>query len=206
MQVFHRRAVHLICVCAFAVAASAAHPFAQAKFTKQDATRFAGKLLQIQKNAETPRKGTALRSTQLTDAEVNAYLRYVAANDVPNGIVDPILRAAGNGRVTGQAFVDLDAVRNQKKRTWTDPLGYLSGRVPVTATGTLTTQNGVGRFVLESATLSSIPVPKSLLQELVSHYSKSADNPTGINMDAPFQLPAAIREIKVGVGTAVVVQ
>lgn len=204
MQVYRRHAVHLI--CAIVVAASVAHPLAQAKFTKQDATRFAGKLLQIQKNAETPRKGTALRSIQLSDAEVNAYLHYVAAGDIPSGIADPILRAAGNGRVTGQAFVDLDAVRNQKKRAWTDPLGYLSGRVPVTAAGTLTTQNGVGRFVLESATLSSIPVPKSLLQELVSFYSRSPENPSGINMDAPFKLPAAIREIKVGVGTAVVVQ
>ena len=204
MQVYRRSAVHLICACA--IAAAVAHPFAQAKFTKQDATRFAGKLVQIQKNAETPRKGTALRSTQLTDTEVNAYLRFIAAGDVPSGIVDPILRAAGNGRVTGQAFVDLDAVRTQKKRAWTDPLGYLSGRVPVTAAGTLSTQNGVGRFVLESATLSSIPVPKSLLQELVSYYSRTPENPAGINMDEPFKLPAAIREIKVGVGTAVVVQ
>ena len=204
MQVFRRSAVHLI--CAFAVAASGAHLFAQAKLTKQDATRFAGKLLQIQKYAETSRKSTALRSTQLTDGEVNSYLKFLAASEVPKGIVDPILRAAGNGRVTGQALVDLDAVRTQKKRAWTDPLGYLMGKVPVTAAGTLTTQNGVGRFTLESAHLSGVPVPKSLLQELVSYYSKSPENPAGINMDEPFQLPAAIKEIKVGVGTAVVVQ
>jgi hypothetical protein len=204
MQVFRRTTVQLI--CATAIVASTAHLFAQAKFTKQDATRFAGKLLQIQKYAETPRKGTALRSTQLTDTEVNAYLRFLAAKDIPNGIVDPILRAAGNGRVTGEALVDLDAVRTQKKRAWTDPMGYLMGRVPVTAEGTLTTQDGVGRFTLDSARLSGIPVPKSLLQELVSYYSKSPENPSGINMDAPFQLPAAIKEIKVGVGTAVVVQ
>jgi hypothetical protein len=204
MQGFHRRSAHLI--CAVAVAASVAHPFAQPKITKQDAARFAGKLLQIQKNAETPRKGTALRSTQLTDTEVNAYLKFLAGSQIPNGIVDPILRAAGNGRVTGQALVDLDAVRTQKKRGWTDPLGYLMGKVPVTAAGTLTTQNGVGRFNLESAHLSGIPVPKSLLQELVSYYSRTPENPAGINMDEPFELPAAIKEIKVGVGTAVVVQ
>lgn len=204
MQVFRRNAVHLI--LAFAVAASATQLFAQPKLTKQDATRFASKLLQIQKNAEAPRKGPALRSTQLTDGEVNSYLKFLAASEIPNGIVDPILRAAGNGRVTGQALVDLDAVRTQKKRAWTDPLGYLMGKVPVTAAGTLTTQNGVGRFTLESAHLSGVPVPKSLLQELVSYYSKSPENPAGINMDEPFQLPAAIKEIKVGVGTAVVVQ
>lgn len=204
MQAIRRTAVQLICT--LAIVASAAQLFAQAGFSKQDATRFAGKLLQIQKNAATPRRDAALRSTQLTDTEVNAYLRFLAAKDIPKGIVDPILRAAGNGRVTGEALVDLDAVRMQKKRAWTDPMGYLMGKVPVTADGTLTTQNGVGRFTLGSARLSGIPVPKSLLQELVSFYSKSPDNPAGINMDQPFQLPAAIKEIKVGVGTAVVVQ
>jgi len=204
MQVFRRTAVQLIYTVA--IVASAAQLVAQAKLTKQDATRFAGKLVQIQKNAETSRTSTALRSTQLTDGEVNSYLKFLAASEIPNGIVDPILRAAGNGRVTGQALVDLDAVRTQKKRAWTDPLGYLMGKVPVTAAGTLTTQNGVGRFTLESAHLSGVPVPKSLLQELVSYYSKSPEKPAGINMDEPFQLPAAIKEIKVGVGTAVVVQ
>jgi len=204
MQVFRRTAVQLIYTVA--IVASAAQLVAQAKLTKQDATRFAGKLVQIQKYAETSRASTALRSTQLTDGEVNSYLKFLAASEIPHGIVDPILRAAGDGRVTGQALVDLDAVRTQKKRAWTDPLGYLMGKVPVTAAGTLTTQNGVGRFTLESAHLSGVPVPKSLLQELVSYYSKSAENPAGINMDEPFKLPAAIKEIKVGVGTAVVVQ
>jgi hypothetical protein len=49
-------------------------------------------------------------------------------------------------------------------------------------------------------------MPKSLLQELLSYYSKTPENPAGINMDTPFALPAAIQEIRVGQGTAVVVQ
>lgn len=180
---------------------------ADESLSKADAARFQAKLTQIEKNATTPpKRGAAARVTPVTDLEVNSYLKFLAGSQVPVGIADPILHAAGNGRVTGRASVDLDAVRTQKKRTWSDPLAYLTGRLPVSAQGTLTTTDGVGRFVLESAEISGVTVPKSLLQELLTYYSKSPERPNGINMDDPFQLPSAIKEIKVGVGTATVVQ
>jgi len=190
-----------VIVCAAAVCAQAP------SLSKTDATKFQTKLQQIEKNGATqPKRGTPARVTTVSDTEVNAYLKYLAGSQVPVGIADPILHAAGSGRVTGHAVVDLDAVRTSKKRAWTDPLGYLSGRVPVSAQGTLATQNGVGRFTLESAEFSGVTVPKSLLQELLTYYSKNADRPNGINMDDPFQLPSAIKEIKVGTGTATIVQ
>ena len=179
---------------------------AQAGLSKSEATKFVAKLAVIQKNADVPRKGTALRSTQVSDNEVNSYLKFLAGTQVPVGIVDPMLHGVGDGRVTGRAVVDLDAVRTQKKRTWTDPLGYLTGRLPVTAAGKLTTANGVGRFQLESAEISGVTIPKSLLQELLSYYSRTPENPAGINMDQPFQLPSAIVDIRIGKGSAVIVQ
>jgi hypothetical protein len=182
---------------------------AQARLSKADATKFQAKLAAIERTAAQPRSKTAKpapRTTQVTDVEVNSYLKYLAGAQVPVGIADPMLHAVGNGRVTGDAMVDLDAVRTQKKRGWTDPLGYLMGRLPVTAAGTLTTQNGVGRFQLESAQISGVTIPKSLLQELLSFYSKTPTMPNGINMDEPFQLPAAIQEIRIGQGTATIVQ
>jgi len=194
-------------ICAIAMLFSIVHLSAQgAKLSRQDATRFQVKLAIIQKNADTPRKGAAARTTQVTDAEVNSYLKFLAGAQVPVGIVDPMLHGAGNGRVTGQATVDLDAVRKQKKRAWTDPMGYLMGRLPITAAGTLTTKDGVGQFTLESAQISGVTIPKSLLQELVSYYSTTKENPNGISMDKPFVLPAAIREIRVGRGTSTIVQ
>jgi len=175
--------------------------------SKTDAARFQAKLAQIERNGARPRPSAAApRLTQISDAELNSYLKFLAGATVPVGIADPMLHVAGQGRVTGDATVDLDAVRTQKKRTWTDPLAYLTGRLPVNAAGTLTTQNGVGRFQLESAEISGVPIPKSLLQELLSYYSKTTDNPNGINMDDPFQLPAAIQEIRVGQGVATIVQ
>jgi hypothetical protein len=193
-------------LAALLVAVTAAQLSAQAGISKAEATRFVGKLALIQKNAEVPRKGNALRSTPVTDNEVNSYLKFLAGSQVPVGIVEPALHGAGSGRVTGRAIVDLDVVRKQKKRGWTDPLGYLTGRLPVTAAGKLTTANGVGRFELESAEISGVTIPKSLLQELLGYYSRTPENPAGINMDQPFQLPSAIVEIRIGQGSAVIVQ
>jgi hypothetical protein len=206
VNVLHRATRLPVQLAVLAVLAGNPHLSAQAALSKQDAARFQGKLTQIEKTGATPRQGTAERTTQVTDNEVNAYLRFLAGAQVPVGIVEPTLHAAGSGRVTGRAIVDLDAVRTQKKRTWTDPLGYLTGRLPVTAAGTLTTKDGIGRFVLESAEISGVTVPKSLLQELVSFYSRTPETPAGIDMDEPFALPAAIREIRIGQGSAVVVQ
>jgi hypothetical protein len=54
--------------------------------------------------------------------------------------------------------------------------------------------------------VSSIPVPKAVLQEIVAHYSATPDSPEGINLDAPFALPVSIREIRTSQGQAIVVQ
>jgi hypothetical protein len=197
-----RRSIAVSCLvlsCAVALGADEA-------LSKADAARFQAKLTQIERNVTTPAKRGVARVTPVTDTEVNSYLKFLAGKQVPVGIADPILHAAGNGRVTGRALVDLDAVRTQKKRAWSDPLAYLTGRLPVSAEGTLTTTNGIGRFTLESAEISGVTVPKSLLQELLTYYSKSPDRPNGISMDDPFELPSAIKEIKVGVGSTTVVQ
>src|SRR6185436_18920993 len=157
---------------------------AQPKFSKQDAERFQSKLSRIVDFGNTvPGKGVPTLSTALTDAELNAYLRFLAGDQVPVGIVEPTLSALGNGRVSGHAIVDLDAVRKQRERGLLDPMNLLSGRLPVIATGRLTTKNGIGQFTLESAEVSGMSVPKGILQELLSHYSRSADKPSGINMD-----------------------
>lgn len=177
--------------------------------TKQDADRFTAKLNRIvEAGTVGPAKTLARspRTTQITDNELNAYFRFNAGDQIPVGIVEPTINALGEGRLGGRAVVDLDAVRKQKQRGWLDPLGYLTGRLPVTASGTLTTTAGIGKFTLESAEISGVSIPKTLLQELLSYYSRTKENPAGINMDDPFELPARIREIRVGRAEATVIQ
>ena len=179
----------------------------QVSLSKAHGDRFQTKRARIVTTGKTPRsKARPAQSTQVTDAEVNSYLRYHAKDQIPVGVVDPTLQALGNGRVGGRAIVDLDAVRKQKQRGWLDPMGYLTGRLPITARGRLTTAKGVGRFELEGAEISGVTIPKTFVQELLSFYSRTPEDPDGINMDDPFQLPARIYEIRVATGTATIVQ
>jgi len=178
---------------------------ADARATRRDADLLKQKVATITqfgtKAAKVPRR------TTLTESEVNAYLALDARRDLPSGVVEPYVAILGTGRLSGRAVVDLDAVRKEKKPTGLlDPRNYLMGRLPVTAIGVLKTSNGVGRFELESATVGGVPLPKLLLQEIVSYYSRSPQKPGGISLDDPFELPARIREIQVERGQAIVVQ
>jgi hypothetical protein len=178
-----------------------------ARLSKQEADQFSSKLTRIVVTGNTKSlKAAPTQTIQISDNELNSYFKYNAQGQIPVGIVDPTINALGDGRVGGRAVVDLDAVRKQKQRGWLDPMGYLTGRLPITATGRLTTKEGVGQFTLESAEVSGVSIPKTVLQELLSYYSRTKENPDGINMDDPFELPARIREIRVGKATSAIVQ
>jgi len=147
------------------------------------------------------------RRTVITENELNAYFLFDAAKDLPAGVINPSVSIVGPGRVSGHAVVDLDAVRKASPpRSLLDPRNLLVGRLPLAAVGVLTTSKGTGKFALESASVGSLPLPKLLLDEIVSYYSRSADKPGGLSLDDPFLLPAGIREIQVTRGQAVIIQ
>ncbi|MBE3098125.1 MAG: hypothetical protein IMZ44_13485 [Planctomycetes bacterium] len=145
--------------------------------------------------------------TVVTEREVNAYFLYDGRDQVPQGVVDPQVRILGDRRVSARAIVDLDAVSRQRQsRRWLDPMRYLTGRLVVSASGLLVIADGVARIELEVADVAGIPIPKSLLQELLTYYSRTPANPRGLSLDDAYQLPARIRAIEVGRSEAVVVQ
>jgi len=193
----------LAAVCAIVCLGASAD--ADVRASRRDATSLKQKIAAITAVGEKP--SAQLRRTTVTEGEVNSYIAYEARDQVPTGVVDPYITILGDGRVAGRATVDLDAVRKQKNPTsLLDPMNYLMGRLQVTASGVLRTTNGVGRFELQSTSVGGVPVPKLILQEIVSYYSRTAQNPAGINIDDPFALPARIREIQVDRGQAIIVQ
>ena len=196
---------HLTATLAAALFLVAAVLHGDVRTSKKDAALLRQKVATITAHGEKAIKEP--RKTILTESEVNSYLAFDAKEQLPAGVIEPWVTALGPGRVSGRAVVDLDAVRKSKNPTsLLDPMNYLFGRLPVTATGTLTTSNGVGRFELESASAGSIPIPKGLLQEIISYYSRTPENPAGISLDDPFALPSRIREIHVERGQAIIVQ
>ena len=177
-----------------------------AAVSKQEADLFSRKLAQIVVQGDAAQKpGT--RRTPVTETELNSWFTYSAKPLLPAGVSDPRITMIGNGKVTGQAVVDLDAIAKKKASGGTfDIWNHVGGKVPVNVAGTLRTKDGIGSFDLESADVSGLPLPKSFLQEVVSYYSRTADHPQGVKIDDPFALPASIRQIDVGPGQAVIVQ
>ena len=144
--------------------------------------------------------------TEFTGDEVNAYLQLRLTSKFPAGVTDPSVSLLDQGRLSGRAVVDLDGIRKKSSGGWFDPAAYLTGKLPMAASGTLKTAEGRGQFLLESAEISGIPIPKTLLQEVVSYYTRSPEMPGGVNLDAPFDLPSQIQRIDVVTNKATVVQ
>ena len=164
--------------------------------TPQLADVFEQKIVLVQKIANED-SGRA-RSTAFSQAETNSYLKYKAGDLLPTGLMQPELTMMGEGRVIGKAVVDLDVVRQkQSSGGWFDPTSYLTGRLPVTASGKIVTWDGKGKFELERAEISGLTIPKSFLAQMVNFFTRTADNPKGSSIDDVFELPAEIRRIDV---------
>ena len=133
---------------------------------------------------------------------------YRAQPVLPAGVSQPQITIVGEGRLAGQATIDLDAVAKRRSSGGGafDPLSLIGGKVPVAVTGILHTRDGQARFEVQSAEMSGIPVPVTVLQEVLTYYSRSDERPQGVRLDDVFTLPANIRQIEVGQGQAVVVQ
>ena len=178
---------------------------AAAQLSKEHGDRLERKIDEIAKNAAT--EVVRSKRTPMSELEINSYLNFNVRDKIPRGLTNPQISLNGNGALSGRVFVDIDEFkRHRGSGGLMDPLSYISGQVPVTARGVLRAQDGKGRFQLVSAEILGVPLPKPILQELVAYFSRTPENPNGINMDAPFNLPAKIREVVVNPREAVVVQ
>ena len=173
--------------------------------SRRDAARLQAKLDRITNGARALGKTPA--TTPITETEVNSYLQYELSDRIPAGVTEPWVSILENGRLSGRATVDLARVGQSRKSSgMLDPFNFLTGSLPLVVNGVLKTQNGIANFAVESASISSVPVPVWMLQEIVSYYSKSESAPNGVAIDKPFALPNGIREIRTARGQATVVQ
>jgi hypothetical protein len=195
-----RATVSTLCAGLFACTLFAAEPV-----TRRDAARLQAKLDKITRGPAAAGKAPA--TTAITETEVNSYLQFELRDRIPEGVTDPWVSILDNGRLAGKATVDLARVgKSRKSGGMLDPFNFLTGSMPLAVNGVLKTKNGVASFAVESASVSSVPVPVWMLQEIVSYYSKSESAPNGVALDKPFVLPNGIREIRTARGQATVVQ
>ncbi len=178
-----------------------------ANVSRQHADAFQEKMIRIALTEPTTAAAVGKRRTPISEAELSSWFAFQGQPLVPHGITEPRIVILGQGKVSGEAIVDMDAIAKKRATgNMLDPWSYLGGKVPVAVRGILHTRDGVGRFEVETAEVSGVPVPKTILQELVAYYSRTPDHPKGVNLDDPFDLPAGIRSIEVGEGQAIVVQ
>ena len=182
-------------------------PLAESQdFLKRDADGLEKKLhVIVDRGDKKPAPTKALR-TPISDREVNSYFKFQGKEHLPVGVLDPSIVIAEGGRMEARALVDLAAVRKANERTWPVLLSWVSGVLEVRASAKVRATNGFGQLELESATLGGVPIPKSFLQMIVSHYSATPENPGGFNLDQPFELPHQIRQVELQRGSAVIVQ
>jgi hypothetical protein len=201
--------VRLLLPVLVAVILAGAVPHAQSTAASRDAAKMQATLSAILVRAATPAPAGKPRpplKNSFTDAQFNAWLQADGKENLPVGLINPVVTFFAGNKVTAKAVVDLDAVRQSKPRGMLDPMNLMTGFIPVTMTGTLSGRNGQGRFDVETWTLGSWTLPRSVLQELITFFSKSEDFPNGITLGQPFPLPAAVRDLAITRGLATVVQ
>jgi hypothetical protein len=178
---------------------------APVQISREDGDRLERKIAAIAENAA----GDPVRpkKTAVPENELNSYLNFNLREKLPRGVSEPAVSLIGNGNVSGHIFIDMDDFKRRRRSAGImDPLNYISGRVPVTAVGAVRTKDNKGQFQLMSAEIHGVPVPKPVVQELVTFFSRTPENPRGINIDEPFALPAKIRELVINPREATVIQ
>jgi hypothetical protein len=197
---FRRGVLIIVLTLSAAVSVTAA-----LEISKEQGNRLERKIDEIAKNASA--EPVRSKKTLMSESEVNSYLNFNVKEKIPRGLSHPQISGLGNGNLAGRVFIDLDEFKRQRGSGGImDPLNYISGQVPLTARGVLRARDGKGQFELISAEIHRIPIPKPLVQELVTFFSRTQETPRGINIDEPFNLPAKIREVIVNQGEAVVTQ
>lgn len=138
----------------------------------------------------------------LTQGELNSYLNLAYAEKLPKGVRDVEVRL-DRDRILAKGLVNIDRVKGKVGESggW-GPLSFLSGDVPVEITGKVTARDGFGVIVWESVYLSSMRVPTSVLEQLVLSATKTAENPEGFDITAPFRLPYSVNRLRLEPGRA----
>ncbi|HLN86825.1 MAG TPA: hypothetical protein VK200_10185, partial [Candidatus Limnocylindrales bacterium] len=129
------------------------------QISRKQGNSFSRKVDEINQNA-TAKLATPKRTT-ITEPEVNSYLAFNIKDKIPRGLAEPHIRLLGNGQLAGRVLVDMDDFkRGRSSGGIMDPMNYISGQVPLTARGVLSTRDGKGQFQLVAAEMNGYPLPK----------------------------------------------
>lgn len=150
---------------------------------------------------------TGTHFTVFSNDELNAYLAFGYASELPPGLSSPTVTLRDGGGVDIRLLADLDRLAGRRRASGPfDPLALLTGQVPLVARGTFAATDGQARFQLEHAELAGFEIPPPLLQQMLSTYTATPEEPQGMQLDDPLPLPYGIRTVTVLAGRVIVTQ
>jgi hypothetical protein len=136
-------------------------------------------------------------TVRVTESELNSYLN-LAQKALPKGLSDVKVQFLRGDGVFARGLLDLEQVgKRPSTGSMFDPLSLLGGVVPVEVRGRLTSRDGYGTVQVDDVRVGSIPVPASVLQQMVASATRSSRYPAGVDIQAPFRLPYALRRVRI---------
>ena len=143
-----------------------------------------------------------LPSVTITDEEANSYLKLRGHEFLPPALHDPEIHILPD-HIAGAADVDFDELGQMGERTddWGSKIAsyVFKGKQRVTATGTLETANGEGKFTLTSLTVGTTSLPAGFVNFLLQSYIEKQYR---IDLSKPFPLPPQVTHIELASGRA----
>lgn len=143
-------------------------------------------------------------SVVLTEDEINSFLRYDYAADLPKGISQPRIHLEPD-RVLGTATVDFLEWQSQTGASPGPLLWWLlRGKRPVEAVCRYTSSKGYGRADVESVKISGVPISGSAVNFLIENLV-TPRYPAAV-VGRPTPLGFHLQQVRVEKGRAVVVR
>jgi hypothetical protein len=140
----------------------------------------------------------------VSERQINSYVRLTLAPTLPPALSGLSVRFEP-GRLAANGMLDLDAVRSKLPTSGPSSLlSFLSGTVPVALKGRFQGASGQGKVEVEEAVVAGISLPPALLSQIVAQATRTAKQPQGFDLLAPFPLPWTAQSVRLEAGRAVV--
>jgi len=166
-----------------------------------EADALKGKLEAIEKRAGASSRKNRLETVTVTESELNSYLNLMLKEKIPREVRNVEVKLE-HERLQATGLLDLDALKAKLNTTGMNPLMFMGGFVPVLLRGRFVNQDGFGSIVWEDVQVNAWSVPIRLLEQMVTSATKKADNPEGIDINAPFRLPYSVKRVRLEPGRA----
>jgi hypothetical protein len=141
----------------------------------------------------------------VSEGELNSYLNLSPNLKLPEGLTEVEFRFERE-QIDARAQLDLDLVRGKAKLgsgSPLDPLTLLSGNIPIEVRGRLRSEDeGFGAFEIQDVRLGPVPLPVSVLAQIVASATRTQADPQGFDIRSPFRLPYALKRVRVQPGRA----